>query len=142
MQLLQGAGQAAASGGAASSLGASVGNAISSAAGSISPTLQSAIGSFGGELGEGGMGPMTGASGFLGGLGQATGGMGVANPSLGSMLGTATGIGMQMRGGNRLGGLQSAAQMTGILGPATKQSSVGIGPQQQHKGLLSGLLSG
>lgn len=127
-------------GGAAGAAGSAVGTAATTAGNALSSGLGGALGSFGGELGAGGMGPATGASGFLGGLGQSMGGLPVASPGLDSLLGQLTGAGMQMRGGNRMGGLQSLAQMTGMMGPATRQAQPGIQPQQQ-KGLLNGLLS-
>lgn len=136
-----GAGAGAAASGLGSALG-SAGGALGSAAGGLSNTLGGALGSLGGELGAGGMGPMTGSSGFLGGLQQSLGGQALGTPGLGGTLGQLTGAGIQMRQGNRMGGLQSLASMTGMAGPATRQNTIAGQQPQQHKGLLSGLLSG
>ena len=138
---LSGIGSALGSAGSALGSGG-LGGIMQTGANALSQSLGGALGSMGGELGAGGMGPATGASGFLGGLGQTMGGMGVANPSLGSTLGQLTGAGLQMRQGNRMGGLQSLASMTGMAGPATRQNTIAGQQPQQHKGLLSGLLSG
>ena len=139
-----GAGAGAAASGLGSALGSTggaLGGLAQTGAGALSNGLGGALGSFGGALGEGGMGPATGASGFLGGLGQATGGMQVANPGLGSTLGQLTGMGLQARRGNRLGAFANLGEMTGAISPATRQALTGGGEHQQQKGLLSGLLT-